>query len=391
MRLFMELLVKTMMGLEDVLAAELSALGAVDVSLGHRVVSCQGDLRLLYRANLELRTALRVLVVIATFQSNNERSLYRSLQRTNWSRYLAKDGTLWVDAMSQSERFPNSQYLARLTKDAVVDQFREQTGVRPNVVKDESDLRINLHVAEDGFTTLSLDSSGAGLHRRGYRRQTGEAPLNEVLAAGLLLLAGYRGEQPFVDPMCGSGTIVCEAAMIAARRAPGMGRRFGFQQWPDFDPELLGEIRQLAFEQQRTPPYPIVGADADLLAVPLARVALDRLTLTPFVSLVTADFAALVPPPPTDATVPGGLLLMNPPYELRLKTGDIEHFYQQIGDVLKQQYQRYSAWIFSANREALKRVGLRTSRKIPLMNGPLEARLQRYDMYAGTAGDSSSN
>lgn len=294
---------------------------------------------------------------------------------------MPADGTLWVDTVNQSRRFRNSQFLSRLTKDAIVDQFREQTGERPGVEKESPNLRINLHIGKMGHTTLSIDSSGEGLHRRGYRRKTGQAPLNEVLAAGLLALAGYQGEQPFIDPMCGSGTIIIEATMLAAKIPPGIYRDFGFQQWPDFDPALWGEIRQTAYDQRRTPPHPIIGADQDLLTLQMAKVALERMKIDGFVSLKEGEIQQLSPPTALADVQPGGILLTNPPYELRIKTGDIEKLYQEIGDAFKQFYAGYSAWLFSANRDALKRVGLRTSRKIPLMNGPLEARLQRYDMY----------
>lgn len=379
----MEITVKTMMGLEDILAEEIRQLGGTNIQKGLRMVSFEGDMKMVYRANLELRTALRVLLPVDKFMAYDESSLYRMLRKTDWSNFVAKDGTIWIDVVNQSDRFRNSQFLARLTKDAIVDQFREATGERPGVEKNNPELRLNLHIGKKGHTVISADSSGEGLHRRGYRGKTGAAPLNEVLAAGLLLLAGYDGNAPFIDPMCGSGTIICEAAMIAAHAAPGLQRSFGFQQWPDFDAELFSDVRQAALDKKRKPPHPIVGADQDALSLQLANIATDRLGLSAYVSWKESKVQQLDPPKAIDAQ-PGGYMITNPPYDLRLKTGNIDQLYREIGDTLKQRYENYAAFLFSANRDALKSVGLRTSRKIILMNGQLEARLQRYDMYRGS-------
>lgn len=376
----MEITIKTLMGLEEILAQELQELGAKQVKTGIRMVSCEGDMELVYRANLELRTALRVLLPIDKFMAHNEKSLYGMLRETDWSNFVAKDGSIWIDVVNQSDRFRNSQFLAQLTKDAIVDQFRDKTGSRPNVSKDNPELRLNLHIGKKGHAVISADSSGEGLHRRGYRGKTGAAPLNEVLAAGLLKLADYKGDTPFIDPMCGSGTIVCEAAMIAANHAPGLNRKFGFQQWPDFDAALFSTIRQAALDRKTAAQHPIWAADVDGLSLQLAKIATDRIGLSKAITWQQSEFQDLTPPAAA-ASSPGGILLTNPPYDLRLKTGDIAGLYKEIGDTLKKKYSNYSAYLFSANRDALKSVGLRTSRKIILMNGQLEARLQKYDMY----------
>lgn len=382
----MEITVKTLAGLEDTLSEELKILGANEVATGIRMVTCRGDQRLLYRANLELRTGLRVLRPIDKFMAYDERSLYRMLRKTDWSQWVDADGSLWIDVVNQSRRFRNSQFLARLTKDAIVDQFREKTGQRPDVVKEKPDLRLNLHIGKKGHTVINADASGEGLHRRGYRGKTGAAPLNEVLAAGLLKLAGYQGQAPFVDPMCGSGTIALEAAMIATDTAPGLQRQFGFQRWLDFDADLFSEIRQAALDRRRTAPHPIVGADRDELSLRLGEVAATRLNLNNTINWQPTEFHQLTPPDAL-ADTPGGFLVTNPPYELRIRTGNVEALYTQIGDTLKAKYAGYAAFLFSANRDALKKVGLRTSKKIPLMNGPLEARLCRYDMFTGRIED----
>lgn len=390
------LIIPTLPGLAEVLAAEVTALGGKDVEPQLRAVTCTGDKEFIYRANLRLRTGLRVLEEIAVFRARNEQMLYDRLRGIDWSEFLRPDGTLWVEATTNSDYFRNSVYLSQLTKDAIVDQFRDRTGQRPSVEKDRPDLTLSVHIGRSNEVSVSLNSSGPGLHRRGYRRRTGGAPINEVLAAGLLGLAGYDGEVPFVDPMCGSGTIVAEAALIAARQAPGFNRNFGFEQWPDFDPALWAGVRQEARELMRTPPHPIVGNDIDELTLNLARVTLDRTGLLPHVSLSARPFDRLPAPVPVSAPAAapqeediieekaGGLLVTNPPYEIRLKTGDIGEFYREIGDTLKTNWAGYTAWLITGSPEGAKSVGLRTTRKIPLMNGPLEVRFLRYDLYRGS-------
>lgn len=377
----LQLAITTFENLEELLAGEVRALGAQDVQIGRRVVTCSGDKTLLYRANLELRTGIRVLINIGKFRARSEQELYDKLKAMDWSPHLTQDGTLLIDAITQSPRFRNGFYLSQLAKDAIVDQFRERTGERPSVSKDNPDLRVQLYLTKDNEVTVSLDASGQGLHRRGYRRRTGGAPLNEVLAAGMLLLAEYDGSVPFVDPMCGSGTLLAEAAMIAADKAPGLHRNFGFERWPDFDQGLWSSIRQEALNKIRIPPHPILGADIDELTVSLAKVTLERAGLLRHVEFRSGAFANLRPLPPTEA---GGLLVTNPPYEMRLKTGDIEGLYASIGDTFKANWTGYTAWLISANPAAVKSVGLRTSSKIMLMNGPVETRFCRYDLYEGS-------
>ena len=378
----LSLAIPTLAGLEDVLRAEAEALGLSEVTTGRRVVTARGDTALLYRANLELRTALRVLINIDNFHAEHEQALYDRLRATNWRKYLMPEGSLYVDVVDPSRYFRNAHFIAQLTKDAIVDQFRDKYGTRPSVARSGADLRIHLLISGRGAVTLSVDSSGEGLHRRGYRRRTGEAPINEVLAAGMLKLAGYDGSSPLVDPMCGSGTILAEGAMIAANIAPGLLRSFGFERWPDFDAAEWGSIRQSAFERRRQPAYPILGADIDGVAVAISRATLERANVLSYIELRESDFKDLAPPPLAEEA--SGLLVTNPPYELRMQTGDIEAFYSEIGDTLKQWWAGYTAWIISANPAAVKRVGLRTSQKIPLMNGPVEVRFCRYDLYRGS-------
>ena len=340
----------------------------------------------MYRANLHLRTGIRVLRDVAAFRARNEQEMYDRLRDIDWTQFLEKDGLLWIDTNTQSNYFSNAVYMSQLAKDAIVDQFRDRFGERPSVDKEEAHMTLNLHITRNDEVSVSVNSSGTGLHRRGYRKRTGGAPINEVLAAGLVLLSGYDGEVPFVDPMCGSGTIVAEAAMIAANRAPGLLRNYGFERWPDFDAGLWAGIRQDARNAERRPPHPIVGSDKDELTARLARLSLERANLLHYVDIREEEFSRLEAPAPV-ADEAGGILVTNPPYEIRLQTGDIESFYAMIGDTLKQYWKGYAAWIISGSPEGIKSVGLRTSRRIPLMNGPIEVRYVRYDMYEGTKKD----
>ena len=379
----LQLAFPTLFGLEAVLANEVRETGATEVSIGRRVVMARGDLDTVYRCNLQLRTALRVLINLDNFRVRHEQDLYDRLRATNWRQFLLPEGTLLVDVVDSQRFFRNAHFIAQLTKDAVVDQFRDKYGTRPGVDRDRPDLRIHVRITGRGEVDLSVDSSGDGLHRRGYRHRTGEAPINEVLAAGLLQLAGYTGEQVLVDPMCGSGTILAEAATLATRQPPGLLRKFGFERWPDFDLAAYSLVRQECLDQMRKAPQPILGADIDSVAVAVTRATLERARVLPMVELREGLFAELTPPGVTDDAV-DKLIVTNPPYEMRLQTGDITGFYREMGDTFKQNWAGYQAWIISANPQAVKSVGLRTSRKIPVMNGPVEARFVRYDLYRGT-------
>ena len=378
----LDLAFPTLAGLEEVLATELRELGLKEVQVGRRVVTGKGNRELVYRANLELRTALRVLINIDAFRVDREQELYDRLRATNWRQYLKPEGTLYIDVVDPGRWFRNTHYIAQLAKDAIVDQMRDKYQTRPSVDKGKPDLRIHLRIHGEGEVDLSVDSSGAGLHRRGYRRRTGEAPINEVLAAGMLAIAGYTGEEPFVDPMCGSGTIVAEAVMRATHRPPGLLRTFGFERWPDFDAGEWGSLRQAAMDRIIPLRQPVLGADIDGVAIAIARATLDRAGVLHQVELRTSSFADLVPPGVKDDRP--GLLVTNPPYEFRMETGDIEGFYRRIGDTLKQNWAGYTAWLISANTRAVKRVGLRTSQKVPLMNGPVETRFCKYELYRGS-------
>jgi putative N6-adenine-specific DNA methylase len=372
--------VTTFYGLEGVLARELTDLGGVDVEVQHLAVTCRGDKAFLYRANYWLRTGLRVLRPLYTFRARGDQDLYHRVQEIHWADYLTVKNTLAVDSTVSSPYFRHSQYAALRVKDAVVDQFRDATGERPSVDVELPDLRLNLYINDD-LCTLSLDSSGESLHRRGYRASLGPAQLNEVLAAGLVRLSGWDGKTNFVDPMCGSGTLVVEAALIAGNMAPGKFRtRFGFVSWKDYDEKLFDGIRAAAAAAE-TPADPgcrMVGADISAREVHAAVKNAEGAGLKGRVRFSGTEFQKTIPPEG------GGTAIINPPYGERMGGADLTGLYKSIGDALKQKYQGYEAWIISSNKDALKNVGLRPSRKVTVHNGGLECKFQRYSMYGGS-------
>lgn len=370
---------KTLSGLEQVLAAELTELGATDVQLGHRLVTFLGDQRLMYRANLGCRTAIRILKPVANFPADSERAFYAGVQQIDWSRFLDPDRSLAIDPVVWSSFCTHSLFVAQLAKDAIVDQFRERTGRRPRVDRNAPDLRINIHLVEN-VATVYLDSSGDSLHLRGYRAQTGDAPLGEVLAAGILRLTEWDRRSTLLDPMCGAGTFCIEAALLARNRAPGaIRRRFGFQTWQDYDRSLqdtvLAELRR---GELPSLPFAIVGSDIDAEVVSMAWENARRAGVAADVRFETAHAECCQGPTPT------GTLVMNPPYDERLKVDQIASFYRRMGDTFKQRFAGYTAWVFTGNLDAAKQIGLRPSRKVRLFNGPIECRLLRFDIYSGT-------
>ncbi len=369
---------KTLSGLEPALAAELKTLGATGIRELKRAVAFDGDMRMLYRANYELRSVLRVLIPIHSFPAYNEKNLYEGIREIDWSQYMRVDDTLAVDAVTQGEVFRHSQYAGLLTKDAIVDQFRERYQRRPNVNTVAPNLRINIHV-QGTHCDVSIDASGESLHRRNYRRDTVEAPLNEVLAAGMILLSGWNGQGNFVDPMCGSGTIAIEAAMIGTHTPPQIKREsFGFFRWPDFNRKLWEEVKNEADARIQPFEFQIFASDKENRARNAVGINTMAAGLENVVRIDRIPFEKLVPP-----EVPG-VLITNPPYDERLKMDDIAAFYKSIGDRLKQQWAGWDAWMISSNREALKQVGLRASRKITLFNGALECSFQKFELYEGT-------
>jgi 23S rRNA (guanine2445-N2)-methyltransferase / 23S rRNA (guanine2069-N7)-methyltransferase len=384
-----EIQAKTLFGLEGVLADELAALGVGEITLGNRIVSFRGDQRLLYRANLCCRTAIRFLKPIAKFSATNENELYEGVRRIDWREFLNADASLAIDPVVHSSFCTHSLYAAQLAKDAIVDQFRARCGVRPSVDLNDPDLRINLYMNRNAVT-IHLDSSGDSLHKRGYRLEAGDAPINEVLAAGILLLTGWDRARPLVDPMCGSGTFVIEAARLARNIAPGILRRFAFERWKDYDRTLHAEVdKEARTSEQGGLLCAIVGADRDPHMTDAARQNIRNAGVEQDVRIETVEFSNIEPPPAP------GIVVMNPPYDERLKVTAIARLYRQIGDTLKHRFGGYAAYVFTGNLDAAKSVGLRTSRRITLFNGPIECRLLRYEITspraAGPAAAQSSD
>ena len=369
---------KTFFGFEEMLAKELNNLGAQRVEIGTRVVSFYGDKGFMYKANLALRTAIKILKPIKTFKAINDKALYDGIRTIDWSDYLTEHNTFLVETTMHSENFNHSQFVALKTKDAIVDQFRELNGKRPSIDKDFPDLQIHVHIDRD-TVTVSLDSSGASLHHRGYRTATNIAPINEVLAAGMLILSGWDGTTHLLDLMCGSGTILAEAAMIACNIPANINRKeFGFEKWKDWDAELFDAILESLLKKTREFHYTIKGYDKAPSAVAKAKDNIRNANLEEYITITNENF--FDSKKETDGPLQ---MVFNPPYGERLDI-DMERFYREIGDTLKQSYPNTNSWFITANLEALKFVSLRPSRKIKLFNGKLETRFVKYEMYEGS-------
>jgi putative N6-adenine-specific DNA methylase len=367
----------TLYGLEEIVAGELRALGAQEVEVLIRAVKFKGDKAMLYKTNLHLRTALKVLKPFAQFNLHDDFALYKRIKRIDWEEFMSVDGTLAIEATLNGEIFTHSQFVALKSKDAIVDQFREKYGRRPSVDLDNPDLRINIHI-RDRTCSVSLDSSGVSLGKRGYRLEQSLAPMSEVLAAGIIALSGWDKKRNLIDPMCGSGTLPIEAALIACNMAPGRIRSFGFQKWKDYDADLWTSLKEEADSQITVPECKIFGSDLESRSVEISkRNAIDA-GVEKLIEFKKMDFLH------SDDHFNNGIVLMNPPYGERLKElEEIIPFYQEIGTQLKHHYDGCDAWIISGNIEALKFIGLRPSRKIKLFNGPIECKLQKYELYRG--------
>ena len=386
---------KTFKGLEQVLAQELIALGANNVQIGRRAVSFSGDKALLYRANLCLRTALRVLVQIAEYRiqpsdfrrHKPEDVLYDFIRSIDWSRYMSLDSTFSIDATVYSEAFRNSRFVTYRVKDAIADYWMERANKRPNVNTDNPDLRINVHIANE-TVTVSLDSSGESLHKRGYRVANTEAPISEVLAAGMLLIAGWQGQSDFYDPMCGSGTLPIEAALIARNIAPGIFRKeFGFEHWPDFDAELWSEMYN-DDSQEREFTHKIYGSDASFFAIQQAAKNVKAAGVQKDIELRQIRMEEISNEKMRKCENEKILVMINPPYGERLASNkDMEDLYGKIGTALKHQFTGATAWIISSNDAAMKCIGLKPSRKLRLLNGELDCQFNQYELFHGKRAD----
>lgn len=371
-----ELIAKTFMGLEPILAKELTELGANNVQIGRRMVSFTGDKEMMYRANFQLHTAIRILKPIKHFKAASADDVYNAVKGLAWETIIGKGKTFSVDSVVYSEEFRNSRFVTYKVKDAIVDYFRERTGDRPNISVSNPDIRLNIHIAEDR-ATLSLDSSGESLHRRGYRQESVEAPLNEVLAAGMILMTGWHGETDFIDPMCGSGTLLVEAALIAHNMSPGIFRKeFAFEKWADYDAELFDSIyNDDSHEREFT--HHIYGYDIDMKAVNTARLNVRAAGLSKDITIEQADFK--------DFTQPSekSIIVTNPPYGERISTPDLLGTYRMIGERLKHAFVGNDAWILSYREECFDQIGLKPSLKTPVFNGSLECEFRKYSMFDG--------
>lgn len=374
-----KLLAKTTFGFEDLLAEELKTFGATNILKVTRAVTFEGDDQIMYKANLWSRVALRILKPIKIFPAGSEQELYDEVKKIDWSEYLTVNETIAVDGVISNSTLTHSLYIALKTKDAIVDQFREKTGKRPSVDTTHPKIRVNIHISKD-VATISLDSSGDSLHKRGYRNQTGEAPVNETLAAGMVMTSGWDRESALIDFMCGSGTILIEAAMMAKNIAPGIFRNeFGFERWNDFNSELWEQVRDEALTAElKKIDFPIIGIEKSSDILKMAKQNVSNAKLADNIRLQAMSFEDFVP------DFDKGTVIINPPYGGRLTDDDLFLLYKNIGDQLKKKYKGFSAWILTANKEAAKNIGLKPSRKIELYNGSLECRFLKFELYEGS-------
>ncbi len=373
------MIAKTLFGLEEILKKELISIGADRVNMMNRSVEFYGDVKLLYKANIHCRLASRILLPIVSFQAHTEKKLYSAVKKVKWEDYFEVSRTIAVDTVVSHSTFDNSLYVAQLTKDAIVDRFRDLSGSRPSVDIKNPDIRINLHMHENKVT-LSLDSSGEALFRRGYRKEGGRAPLNEMLAAGIIELTTWDKKTNLIDAMCGSGTFLIEAAMIARNIAPGIIRKkFTFMNWNGYSQPLYHQLLDAAKSDVISNiPFKIVGSDNNQGSIREAKANAKRAGVDADINFEVKDIRHQDPPPPP------GILIINPPYGERISVEDIEKLYGEVGDSFKKNYDGYNAYVFTGNIKAAKKIGLRTSQKIKLFNGPIECRLLKFEMYTGS-------
>ena len=380
MRREFQMLAKTFKGLEEVLAKELVELGANNVQIERRAVSFTGDKRMLYMANFCLRTASRILVPIAQFKARHTDDIYEQVKQIDWSEYMTTKMTFQIDATVYSDYFRHSQFVTYRVKDAIVDWWMERGSVRPSVKLTNPDLYLNVHIGGD-IVTVSLDSSGESLHKRGYRVANTQAPINEALAAGMLLLAGWQGQGDFYDPMCGSGTLLIEAALIARNIAPGIYRKgFAFEKWANFDADLFEDVYS-DDSREREFTHKIYGSDAGFYAMQTAMKNVESAGLQRDIEVKQIRVQELRL---TEKDTDGALVMINPPYGERLaQDKDVMNLYKDMGTALKHQFSGATAWIISSNDEALKCIGLRPAKRVRLVNGDLDCWFNQYVLFKG--------
>ena len=375
-----EIIAKTLQGLEDILAQEIAELGGEDIEIGKRMVSFKGDKQLLYKTNLCCRTALRVLKPIFSFTASDTDEVYEKIKSFDWHQYLSPEQTFSIESVVFSEEFKHSKFVTYRAKDAIADFFMEKTGKRPSVRLNNADLILNLHIAHN-TCTLSLDSSGESLHKRGYRVAQTEAPINEVLAAGLILKSGWKGEKNFIDPMCGSGTILIEAALIATNTAPGIYRKdFAFERWNDYDEELFDSLYNDDSNEKEFN-FKIYGSDISPKAIAIARENIKSAGMAKYIDLQVKPFQQYTEAPEN------GILITNPPYGERISSKDLLGLYEMIGSQLKHVFKGYDAWIISYHDECFNKIGLKPAICINMMNGSLECEYRKYEIFEGKYND----
>ena len=373
----LQIQIKTFFGLEEILAEEIRKLGGKNVEIKNRAVNCEGDLGFLYKVNYSARTALKIIIPLLTFKAWDENRFYDKLFDFPWDEYMDVDQTFAIDATVYSERFKHSQFMALKMKDAIADYFKFKYRKRPDVDAKNPQIKFHLHIDRE-LVTISLDSSGDALFKRGYRKEQGEAPLNEVLASGMLQLAGWDGKGNFLDSMCGSGTLLIEAAMIAMDLPAQIFRKnFAFQNWKNYDEELFQTIKEVRINRVKEFNGKIVGYDLDARMLNASKINIEAAEMEEVIEVKKQDFfdskKELFPL----------MMVFNPPYDERIEIND-EEFYKKIGDTFKQNYPNTLAWLISSDLESVKKIGLRPSRKIKLFNGKLECRFMQYEMYEGT-------
>ena len=367
----------TLKGLEPILAKELTALGADQITIGRRMVECVGDQTLLYKANIHLRTAMRVLKPIFTCKATTSDELFEKLKVLKWDEYIAPNKSFLIDSVVNSESMRHSMYVTYRTKDSLMDYFQEHHGRRMRVSTENPDVTFNIHVSHEQCT-LSLDSSGTPLYRRGYRIEQTEAPINEVLAAGIIQMSGWDGSTPLLDPMCGSGTFLIEAALIGLGIPPGIFRKgFAFQHWLDYNEELFDDLLH-DDSNDRELTQPIFGSDVSIGAVTIAQRNIDRAGLTKYITLQHKRFEAY-----EEAPAEKGMIITNPPYGERLRPDDLMELYDRLGERLKHGFNGWTAWIISAVGEHWFKIGLRPDARIELLNASLDCELRRYELFDG--------
>ncbi|MFT4545360.1 MAG: putative N6-adenine-specific DNA methylase [Bacteroidia bacterium] len=374
-----QLTATTQAGFEEILAQELKGFGARDVVKGKRAVYFKGDLGFIYKVNFRSRFALRVLMPIKTFVAIDESAYYARIKAFPWENYLSNDKTFSIKCALNSQTFTHSLYMSLKAKDAIVDRFRDKTGERPNVDKDNPDLPIHVYIDKE-FVTMSLDSTGHSLHMRGYRQITGQAPINEVLAAGIVEFSGWEPNTPFYDAMCGSGTIATEAAIKGLNMPPGLFRKLGyaFEKWKDFDQSLFDTIIQSSVDRISNAPLKIYASDVSANVVSKAKKNIYNAELDEEIEVSVQDFLELKP------TENRGTLVLNPPYGERMDKEDIEELYKNLGDAFKTNWKGFACFMITGNLTALKKVGLKSTSKKELFNGSIDCRLARFDIYEGS-------